>query len=173
MKLAIGPLCGNVWFGLLVLFATTNITLGCGGGGGGGGAPAGPRAWLETQPASPGARTQAYLMISDAADVAGLDFDLRFDPNSLSISSVTKTTVTSNFTMAYNDQPAGSLAVSMARATGLASGTGSQTLLAVEFVVDQDAQHGAPIPLVVSLDVYNVTPSRISVQAEDSEIMVQ
>jgi len=173
MKLAIGPLCVKAWFGILVLFATTNLTLGCGGGGGGGGAPAGPRAWLETQPASPGTPTQAYLMISDAAGVAGLDFDLRFDPNSLSVSSANKTAVTSNFTMAYNDQPAGSLAVSMARAIGLASGTGSQALLDIKFVVDQAAQHGASIPLTVSLDIYNVTPSRISVQVEDSKITVQ
>jgi hypothetical protein len=112
-------------------------------------------------------------MISDAAGVAGLDFDLQFNTNSLSVSSVTKTTVTSNFTMAYNNQPAGSLAVSMARATGLAGGTGNQALLDIEFVVDQAAQHGTSIPLAVSLDVYNVTPSRISVQVEDNEITVQ
>jgi hypothetical protein len=112
-------------------------------------------------------------MVSDPTAVAGLDLDLTFDPNLLSVSSVTKAAVTDNFTMLYNDQPAGSLAVSMARATGLTGGTGTQALLGMEFVVEQSAQPGASIPLSVALAVYNQVPSPLSVQVEESEITVE
>ena len=158
----------------LILSAAATLMLGCGSGGGGGGnsAPAGPRGWVEGDPVSPGGTAQAWLMVSDPTAIAGLDLDLTFDPNLLAVSSVRKTAVTDNFVMLYNDQPAGSLAVSMARATGLTGGTGAQALLEVELVVDQSAQPGASIPLSVALDVYDEVPSPISVQVGDGAITV-
>lgn len=175
MKLGISPLGVRVVLATFILPAAATLILGCGGGGGGGGssAPAGPRAWVEGDPVSPGGATQVWLMVSDPTAVAGLDLDLTFDPNLLSVSSVSTTALTNNFAMLHNDQPAGALAVSMARATGLTSGTGTQALLEVEFVVDQSAQPGASIPLSVALAVYNQVPSPLSVQVEDGAIPVQ
>ena len=112
-------------------------------------------------------------MVSDPTAVAGLDLDLRFDPNLLSVSSVSTTALTNNFVMLYNDLPAGSLAVSMAHATGLTGGTGTQALLEVEFVVDQSAQPGTSVPLLVALAVYDQVPSPLAVQVEEGEITVQ
>jgi hypothetical protein len=173
MKPGISPLGVRVVLAALILPAAVTLLIGCGGGGGDGSTPAAPRAWVIGDAAPPGGTAQAWLMVSDPTAVAGLDLDLTFDPNLLSVSSVTKAAVTDNFTMLYNDQPAGSLAVSMARATGLTGGTGTQALLGMEFVVEQSAQPGASIPLSVALAVYNQVPSPLSVQVEESEITVE
>jgi len=158
----------------LALCAGTMLLVGCGGGGsGGGGGTPGVRAWVETEPVTPGGTGSASLMISDPSGVAGLDLDLAFDPNLLSLSEVSMTMLTSDFTMAYNAQTDGSLTVSMARASGLTGGTGAQALLEMEFAVDQSAQPGTSIPLLVALGVYNEVPSPLSVQVEDGEITFQ
>jgi len=159
----------------LVLCAGTMLLAGCGGGGGGGGGGATPgvRAWVETEPVTPGGTCSASLMISDPSGVAGLDLDLAFDPNLLSLSEVNMSALTTDFTMSYNAQIDGSLALSMARASGLTGGAGSEALLEMEFAVDQSAQAGGSLPISVNLAVYDEAPSRMSVQLEDGEIALQ
>ena len=80
---------------------------------------------------------------------------------------------TNDFVMLYNDQPAGSLAVSMARAAGLTGGAGSQALLELELEVDPSAQPGTSIPLSAALNVYDDQPSPIPVHVEPRGILVQ
>jgi hypothetical protein len=89
------------------------------------------------------------------------------------MSSVTKTTVTRNFSIVYNDQRAGSLAVSMANATGLTAGT--RELLQITFRVDSGVPPGSYVPLSVdSLRVYNRVPADIALsEISDGEISVQ
>lgn len=157
---------------LLCLAAAATATTGCSGGGGGD-APAGLPAWIEMDPASPGGTVRAQLMISDPTAIAGLDLDLTFDANLVLATSVTKTAVTNDFVMLYNDQPAGSLAVSMARAAGLTGGAGSQALLELELEVDPSAQPGTSIPLSAALNIYDDQPSTIPVHVEARAISVQ
>ena len=170
MRLDTTRLHVTIGFMISLSLAAMSGILGCGGGGGGSG---GVRAWIESDPASAGESTEARLMISNPAGVAGLDFDLAFDASSVSVSSVTKTTVTRNFSIVYNDQRAGSLAVSMANATGLTAGTGE--LLQITFRVDSGVPPGSYVPLSVdSLRVYNSIPADIALrEVSDGEIYVQ
>jgi len=181
--------CVNVaLISLLALCACTALLAGCGGGGGsagggggdggeedgGNGGPAALRAWVETEETYAGGPICAFLMVSDPAGIAGVDLDLQFNANLLSVSAVRTTTLTRTATMAYNIQPAfGSLAVSMARATGLTGGAGSRALLEMDFVVDPSAPSGTSLPLSVALDVYDERPSFMSLEVEDGEIAVQ
>lgn len=158
-------------FILLLCLAAANATTGCGGGGGD--APAGLPAWIEMDPTSPGGTVQAQLVISDPTAIAGLDLDLMFDANLVLATSVSKTAATNDFVMHYNDQPAGMLAVSMARATGLTGGAGSQALLELRFEVDPLVQPGTSIPVSAALNVYDDLPSTIPVHVAVTEIIVQ
>ena len=172
MKPETAPCRIRLSFILLLCLAAANATTGCGGGGVGD-APAGLPAWIEMAPTPPGGTVLARLMISDPTAIAGLDLDLTFDANLVLATSVTKTAVTNDFVMLYNDQPAGSLAVSMARAAGLTGGAGSQALLELELEVDPAAQPGTSIPLSAALNIYDDQPSTIPVHVEARAISVQ
>lgn len=164
----------SLGFAISILLAGASGILGCGGGGDGDGdGPVGLTAWIESGPAVAGGTTQASVMISDPTAVAGLDVDLTFDANSVGVLSVSKSALTNSFVMLYNDHPAGSLAVSMADATGLPGGTGE--LLEIVFEVDPGVASGTHIPVMVdSLRVYDDAPSEITLsQVSDGVIEVQ
>jgi len=160
------------WIPLALAVAV--LSFGCGGGGGGGGnGSSASRAWLEAGAAQPGTTAQTYLRVSDATGIAGLDLELTFDPSLLSVSSVSTTALTNDFVMSYNEQPAGVLKASMARATGLSAVSANQRLLDVELDVSQIAQPASSIPISVALTAYDAQPSLMSLPVQDAEIMVR
>ncbi len=169
---------------LALLLAGSTIVLGCGSGGGGGdgdvsaGASEGStgrRAWIESDPVSPGGTAQVRLMISKSTGVAGLDLDLEFNGSSISVLDVDCSAVTREFVLAYNSSDTESLAVSMSCGTGLAGGTGSEELLRITFAADSSVPSGTRIPLsVTSLSAYNAVPAQILLgRVDGGEIHVQ
>jgi hypothetical protein len=148
---------------------------GCSGGGGG--EVGGVSIWVESEAVAPGGTARAWLVISDASGVAGLDLDLAFDSGSLSVledDPVGTTPLTQDFAVACNNQTPGSLTVFMANATGVAGGE-SDELIEMTFVVDPGIPSGTRIPLSFdSLRVYDDAPSQIMLsQVSDGEIRVE
>jgi hypothetical protein len=182
MGLRVIRLCGTLRIALALLLAGSTIVLGCGSGGGSGDGDAGGRdgstgrrAWIESDPVSPGGTTQARLMISNSTGVAGLDLDLTFNGSSISVLDVDSSPLTGAFVIAYNSSAPESLAVSMSHRAGLASGTGTGELLRMTFAADSSVPSGTRLPLsVASLRVYDGSPAQMRLTRVDGgEIHVQ
>ena len=182
MSLRVIRPCSTFMIALALLLAANTIVPGCGSGGGSGGGDAsggdsstGRRAWIESDPVSPGGTTQVRLMISNAARVAGLDLGLTFSGSAVSVLDVDSSPLTGEFVIAYNSSAPEALAVSMSHRTGLASGTGTGELLRITFAADASVPSGTRIPLsVASLSAYNAVPAQIRLTRVDGgEIYVQ
>jgi PKD repeat protein len=79
------------------------------------------------------------IQINDVSGIAGAEFRLDYDPTILEATNVSATNLISGFTLT-DTISAGSVAISMARATGLASGSGD--FVNITFHVSSDAIAG-------------------------------
>ena len=152
---------------VLLIVATATLTPGCGGGGGGGGD--GLSASFEIDPVAPGGSTSAYLMVSKAEGIAGLDLDLAYDSSQVSVSYVSTTGLqTYDFTHAYGinaSKAENTLSVCLARAEGL-TGNVEEALLEIGLEASGSASPGSTIPLYVDLlEIYDETPISMSLKS--------
>ncbi|MGA1864483.1 MAG: cohesin domain-containing protein [bacterium] len=70
--------------------------------------------------------------IDNAADIAGIDLEIAFDPDILKLVNVEKADLTGTFLLMHGDSGDGTLWVSLAYHTGITSGTGSLVYLIFE-----------------------------------------
>jgi hypothetical protein len=89
------------------------------------------------------------VLVSDATGVAGVDLTLRFNSGLLSPRTVTTGSLTAGYYMKYNTNVTGEIRISLARSTGLASGTG--TLVNIAFDVSGAVQVGIFTPLTLAV----------------------
>jgi hypothetical protein len=112
------------------------------------------------------------VLISDATGVAGVDLTLRYNSGLLSPRSVTTGALTSDYYMKYNTNVAGEVRISLARSTGLASGTG--TLVNIAFDVSGAAQVGNTTPLTLTVaNLFNQQAESVTSSSGDGVFTVQ
>ncbi len=87
------------------------------------------------------------IRINDVSGIAGAEFKLTYDPAVLEASNVSTTDLTSGFTLT-DSVASGTVAISMARATGLAAGGGD--FVNITFHVAAEAQPGATAQLTLT-----------------------
>ena len=86
------------------------------------------------------------INVSDATGIAGVDITLTFNGLILTVTDVQTTSLTSGFSLVKNIT-SGQVVISMARATGISSGSGA--LVNVIFSVSGSASPGATTPLTL------------------------
>ena len=92
------------------------------------------------------------IVADDANGVAGMDLRLTFDSTDLSAQSASKTALTSDLHVQCNPNVPGEMRISLARATGMAGGSG--TLLNVIFDVSSRCRVGDAIPITLTVDTF-------------------
>lgn len=91
--------------------------------------------------ALPGAQVQVEICLNELQGFAGGDFTIGFDPTVVSVLDVNKTTVTSDFMLAYGVPTTGRVSISMAAAEGIPS-IGTGTIATLELQVAGNAASG-------------------------------
>jgi len=107
----------------------------------------------------------APINVDDATGIAGVDVTLDFDPLILTATDVQLTTLTSGFSLVSNLTTPGRVVISMARATGIASGSGA--LVNVIFTVSSSITQGSTALTFQSASLFDENASPISVSTQN------
>jgi len=143
---------------------------GCGGGGGGGTEPTTRSLAIADQTASPGSSITVPVTVSNAAGIAGIDITLTYNPSLLTATDAATTTLTSGFLVQKNIT-SGQIQISMANATGIASGSGA--LVNITFSVSSGATSGQSCPLTItSHSLYDQNAAAIAHQVQNGVFTV-
>ncbi|MCX6875121.1 MAG: cohesin domain-containing protein [Verrucomicrobia bacterium] len=112
------------------------------------------------------------VFVSDAAELAGADITLRFNPGILTAVSAAPTPLSTGHHMEYNATVPGEIRVSIAKSTGLVSGSGA--LVDVVFDVAIQAQIGQNIPLTLAVaNVYDEQGKLVPAASSDGAFLVE
>ena len=107
----------------------------------------------------------APINVDNATGIAGVDVTLDFDPLILTATDVQLTTLTSGFSLVSNLTTPGRVVISMARSTGITSGSGA--LANVIFTVSSSITQGSTALTFQSASLFDENASPISVSTQN------
>lgn len=107
-----------------------------------------------------GEKLTVPVNVDNAADIAGMDLEIAFDPNILSLTDVMTTDLTEGFLVMFEDSGNGILWVSLAYHTGITPGTGALVYLNFGVLSKVTAYDSAEVS-IENVCLYNEEPDPI------------
>jgi hypothetical protein len=124
--------------------------------------------------ADPCKQVTVPIEIDEAAGIAGMDLDLRFDPEILIPVDVERTSLTGDFLLIFRDSGDGLLRVSLAYHTGIISGSGTFINLIFDIFSDTILSSGSTEISIEKARLYNENADLMeSIVHENEQVLIQ
>jgi len=124
--------------------------------------------------ASPVSSTTVYLSITDAADIAGGDVEITYDPSIVTVGDVSSANLLSTMpgmNLVVNTNMPGKITIGIAGTAGIASGSGA--LVNIQLIIGSSAQSGTQTVLAISsAEMYSESGANIPVNSQNGVVQI-